>query len=190
MAAITHGFQLAGQTPPTKHPLVTRTVAGARRTLGSAARQATPLRLAELRYITAAMAIVANRKPTDPMIRRDRARVCCSTRVRADQSPTTRATGWHTRRRGPPPPRWLSRPRSRTRPGRRRRDPTGGVRRRESACRQHSAPAVNTPPDPRSAQRFGGSGAFVDVHVIHRGWVWCSSNPPVAVHVIHRGLFR
>lgn len=73
LAAIAHGYTTAGRPSPTKHPLVTRTVAGARRQLGTAPHRATPLRLDELRRIIAGMAIVEHRTPSDAMIRRDRA---------------------------------------------------------------------------------------------------------------------
>ena len=73
LAAITSVFELAGRPSPARHPLVTRAAAGARRVRGTAQRQAEPLRLAELRSIVNGMAIVSNRPPNDPMIRRDRA---------------------------------------------------------------------------------------------------------------------
>lgn len=73
LAAITHAFDLAGRISPTKHVLVRRTVAGARRSLGTAQRRAIPLRLDELRRILTALAIVTGRPRTDPLIRRDRA---------------------------------------------------------------------------------------------------------------------
>ena len=73
LAAVTHAFDLAERIAPTRHPLVRRAVAGARRRVGTAQRQAIPLRLDELRRIMHAMAIVTGRKTTDPVVRRDRA---------------------------------------------------------------------------------------------------------------------
>jgi integrase len=73
LAGITHAYELTGRTSPTRHPLVRRAVAGARRHQGTARRQAAPLRLDELRRIVTAMAIVTNRPPNDPVLRRDRA---------------------------------------------------------------------------------------------------------------------
>lgn len=73
LAAITHAFTLNDITPPTRHPSVKVTLAGSRRTLGTAQRQAIPLRLEDLRRILNAMAIPTNRSQTHPVIRRDRA---------------------------------------------------------------------------------------------------------------------
>ena len=73
LAAIAHAFDLVGRSSPTRHPLVRRAVAGARRHVGTAQRQAAPLRLDELRKIVAGMAIVTGRRPGDPLLRRDRA---------------------------------------------------------------------------------------------------------------------
>jgi integrase len=73
LTAIAHGFEIANRPSPTKHPLAARTAAGARRTIGAAQRRAAPLRLDDLRRLIAGMAIVTGRKPSDAMIRRDRA---------------------------------------------------------------------------------------------------------------------
>lgn len=73
LAGITHGFEISSRPSPTRHPLVKRTLAGARRQVGTAPKQAAPLRLDELRKIVAAMAIVNNRAPGHPIVRRDRA---------------------------------------------------------------------------------------------------------------------
>ena len=73
LAGITHGFEITGQPSPTRHPLVTRTLAGARRQVGTAPKQAAPIRLDELRKLVAGLAIVSNRPPNHPIVRRDRA---------------------------------------------------------------------------------------------------------------------
>lgn len=73
LAALRFEFDNAGITSPTMHVIVKRTVAGARRILGTAQHQAIPLRLDPLRTILTGMAIVANRPHNHPQVRRDRA---------------------------------------------------------------------------------------------------------------------
>ncbi len=69
VAAIGYALQLATTHRPTDDPLVTTTLAGARRLLaGRAKRQAAPLRLAEWRTIITGLPIVA---PNHPAMRRD-----------------------------------------------------------------------------------------------------------------------
>lgn len=73
LAAVRHGFQLGGHSSPTAHPLVQRTVAGAKRRLGTASQQAIPLRLDDVRRILTGMAILNGRRSSDPQIIRDKA---------------------------------------------------------------------------------------------------------------------
>ena len=72
LAAIAYAFDLAGRPSPTADRLVRKTIAGARRRLGTAPRRAIPLTLDELRRIVAAIAIITGHPYTHPIVQRDR----------------------------------------------------------------------------------------------------------------------
>ena len=73
LAAINAVYDMAELSSPARHPLVRRAVAGAKRVRGTAARQAAPISLDEMRRIVTGMAIITGRQPNSLTIRRDRA---------------------------------------------------------------------------------------------------------------------
>ena len=69
LAAISFAFGLIGRDPPSRHPLVARTVKAASRVRGTAKRQAAPLRLEAMRHLSVALPIV--RSDVEKPMRRD-----------------------------------------------------------------------------------------------------------------------